>query len=360
MKARDPLPPALPQRHSLVTQTVQSLREGIRTGHWQTHLPPERELCALLQVSRPTLRAALDELLREGWFDVSQRQRRRIRARRILSAPSPRVVALLVPCAPQAMTPNGLFILDTLRDNLARAGYTVELCVDRASFSARPARALGKMVQGKRSAVWVAFGSKAPMQRWFVQHQLPLLVIGSCGPGIALPSVDADHRAACRHAGDVLWRKGHRRVALVMPQDAYDGDVESERGFREALGSHPGAQLRVLRHDGSAAHICSLLDKALHSTDPPTGWLVVCAIHALTVATHLMRRKLRLPQDAAVLSTADEIYLRETSPVLGRYAINADHFARKVSMAVRELVETGTLAPRAIRLIPKFIAGETV
>ena len=141
MKAKGPLPPALPQRLSLVAQTVQSLREGIRTGHWQTYLPPERELCALLQVSRPTLRAALDELLRKGWFDVSQRQRRRIRARRIQSAPASRVVALLAPCALQAMTPNQLFILYTLRDKLARAGYEVELCVDSASFSARPARA---------------------------------------------------------------------------------------------------------------------------------------------------------------------------------------------------------------------------
>ena len=251
-------------------------------------------------------------------------------------------------------------MVDALRDRLARAGYAVELCVDRACFSARPGRVLEKLVQAKPAAVWVAFGSKAPMQRWFVQRQIPLLVAGSCGPGIALASVDVDYRATCRHACDVLWRKGHRRLALVQLRDAYDGDVESERGFREALSKHADAQLSVLRHDGSAAHVCSLLDKALHSLSPPTGYLVVCARHALTVAMHLMRRKLRLPLDAAVLSNDDETYLQHTSPVLSRYAVNPDQFASKVAKAVRELVETGSLPPRAIRLMPEFIAGETV
>jgi hypothetical protein len=45
---------------------------------------------------------------------------------------------------------------------------------------------------------------------------------------------------------------------------------------------------------------------------------------------------------------------------VSRYAINAEHYARKVSKAVRELAETGVLAPRAIQFIPKLIPGETV
>jgi DNA-binding LacI/PurR family transcriptional regulator len=351
---------AIPQRISLVSQTVESLRAYLRAGHWQQRLPAERELSQQMQVSRHTLRAALAELQRERVIELAGRIRRGALAKGIRLTRSSRVVALLLAHPLPELLPAALFILDTLRVDLARAGYTVELGVDRACFSSEPARALEKIVQGKPAAVWVAFGSKAPMQRWFIQRQLPLLVIGSCGPGIALPSLDANYRAACHHAGDLLWRKGHRRLALVQPLDAYDGDVESERGFREALSKHPAAQLRVIRHNGTAAHLGSLLDEALNSAHPPTGYLVALPNHALTVAMHLMRRKLRLPEDAAVLSRDRESYLRHTSPLMSHYAVDPDHFARKISKAVRELAETGVLAPRAIRLIPKFVVGETV
>jgi len=351
---------AIPRRISLVSQTVESLRAHLGTGHWRERLPAERELSRQLQVSRHTLRAALAELEREGAVKLAGRIRRGASVKGLPSTRSTRVIALLLPHPLPELFPAALFILDTLRDDLARAGYTVELGVDRACFSSKPAGALEKIVQAKPAAVWVAFGSKAPMQRWFVQRQLPLLVIGSCGPGIALPSVDVDYRAACRHAGDLLWRKGHRRLALVQPLDAYDGDVQSERGFREALSRHPEAQLRVIRHDGTATHLGSLLDGALRSTHSPTGYLVVHPHHALTVAMRLMRHKLRLPEDAAVLSRDRESYLEHTSPLLSHYAVDSDHFARKISKAVRELAETGVLAPRAIRLMPKFIPGETV
>lgn len=358
-----PLPATvIPRRVSLVSQTVESLRAHLRTGHWTQRLPAERELCQQLQVSRPTVRAALQELQREGVIALTGRTRRGTTARH---APSrrgsrSRVVALLLPKPLQSMTPTALFMLDTLRDKLTGAGYAFHLHVDPIGFSARPARSLEKLVQLDPAAIWVAWGSKAPMQQWCVRQGVPLLVIGSCGPGIALPSVDLDFRAACRHAGELLWRKGHRRFALVLPQDAYDGDVESEHGFQEALGHHPEAQLRVLRHDGSPAHICSLLDRTLRSASPPTGYLVVRAVHALTVAMHLLRRQVRLPEDAAVLCRDDESYLQHTSPALTRYTVNPEHYARKVAQAVREMAETGWLAPRPIRLMPHLIAGETV
>ncbi|OHE79111.1 MAG: hypothetical protein A2107_06660 [Verrucomicrobia bacterium GWF2_62_7] len=199
------------------------------------------------------------------------------------------------------------------------------------------------------------------MQRWFIRQRLPCVVAGSCVPDIALPSVDVDFRATCRHAGGVLLRKGHQRLALVLPQDAYGGDVVSEEGLREALASMQGsAQLRVLRHDGTAAHLCTLLDEALRPPNPPTAFLVARAPHVLTVMMHLMRRGKRIPQDVAVISRDNDPFLESIAPVVARYAINQAQFARRLSMAARQLAETGTLPAHAIRLMPRFLPGETV
>ena len=362
MKSNAPPTPALPKRLSLVAQTEKSLREGIRTGHWKENLPGERELCEYLQVSRRTLRAALGELQRTGWLDVSQRQRRRIRASRaaLPAAVQKKTIAVLSPWSFHALSMPMTFVMDALRDKLAKAGCVVEFHFNRACFSAHPARALAKLVESHPATVWLVFGSKEPMQRWFIGRRLPCLVAGSCAPGIALPSVDVDYRAACRHAGGVLWRKGHRRLALVQPQDAYGGDVDGEEGMRESLRDLPGAHFQVLRHDGTAIHLCTLLDDAMRAPSPPTAFLVARPTHVLTVMMHLLRRRLRIPQDVAVISRDDAPFLQSTSPSTARYATNPAVLARRVFMAVRQLAETGTLPAQAIRLMPKFLHGETV
>ncbi|MBM3860719.1 MAG: GntR family transcriptional regulator [Verrucomicrobia bacterium] len=361
MNMRTP-PTPLPQRLSLVAQTAQSLREAIRAGQWRMHLPGERELCAHLQVSRPTLRAALEELQHNGWLDVSSRQRRRIRARPAASRRAKQQeIAMLSPWSLLEMAPPMMFIVDMLRNKLAEAGYATKFLVNRACFSARPERALDALRRQNPNAVWLVFGSKEPMQRWFVRQELPCIVAGSCGPYIALPSVDVDYRATCRHAGGVLLRKGHRRLALVLPQDAYGGDVVSEAGLREALALVPGtAPLRVARHDGTTTHLCTLLDEVLLAPHPPTAFLVARSLHVLTVMMHLLRRGKRIPQDVAVISRDNDPFLASTTPMVARYDINHVQFARRLSTAARQLAETGSLPAQAIRLMPKFLAGATV
>lgn len=356
-----PAPVPLPQRLSLVAQTVKHLCDCIRAGHWREHLPGERELCARLHVSRPTLRAALHELQRTGWLDVNHRQRRRIRpncvSRRADS--QPKVVAVLTPATLRLMTPSAVLVIDALREQLARVGWTLEIHVNRSCYSARPGRALEKLVREAPAAAWLLSGTSRSMQLWFQRHAVPCLVLGTCPDDISLPFADADHRATCRHAGALFLRKGHRRIALVLPESSTGGDHESERGLREALERQFDASLLVLRHR-DRAHLCKLLDHALQSSSPPTAYLVARSIHALTVTMHLIRRGARLPQDAAVLSRDDENFLDHASPVVSRYSVSTDSFARKVSHAVRTLSENGMLPSRAIQLMPRLIAGETL
>ena len=56
------------------------------------------------------------------------------------------------------------------------------------------------------------------MQRWFDDQKVPCMIFGSAAPGIHLPSVDTDFFALCQHAGNLLLRRGHRRIAFVLPQ----------------------------------------------------------------------------------------------------------------------------------------------
>jgi DNA-binding LacI/PurR family transcriptional regulator len=361
MKNSSSAPAALPRRLSLVQQTVTVLQQGIRTGLWTGHLPAERDLAQALQVGRKTLRAALKELETEDLVEVSVRSRRRILKP---SSKRPRLaqrhtVGLLMSTPFQSLHTRRMILLHSLRESLTRAGFQSELHVSPRCFSAHPARALEELIASHPGTVWLIFGSREPMQRWFIENKVPCLIIGSCRAGMPLPSLDVDHRAACRHAGALLLRKGHRSLALALPLDAFDGDADSELGLRDSLQASPGLPLHLLRHDGSNAHLCRLLDAALASAQPPTAIIVARAIHAFTVTMHLLRRGLRIPQDIAVISRDDDPFFAATVPAVTRYSISIPDYVRRVSTAARQLAETGTLPPKTTRLVPDFVSGET-
>ena len=67
---------SLLHRKSLVSQTADVLRQDLQHGLWPGRLPGELELCQRLQISRTTLRAALEVLTREGLLSSSQGRRR--------------------------------------------------------------------------------------------------------------------------------------------------------------------------------------------------------------------------------------------------------------------------------------------
>jgi DNA-binding LacI/PurR family transcriptional regulator len=249
--------------------------------------------------------------------------------------------------------------MDAVREQLSRVGWTLEIHTSRSCYGPSPDRALERLVREAPASAWLLSGTIRPMQLWFQRRAVPCLVLGTCPDDIALPFADANHRAACRHAGALFLKKGHRRIALVLPDGATGGDRDSERGLREAIERQHDANLVVLRHR-DRTHLCNLLDHSLESSSPPTAYLVARAIHALTVTMHLMRSGVRLPQDAAVLSRDDENFLAHSSPSVSRYSVSNESFARRVSQAVRKLVDNGALPSRAIQLMPRLIVGETL
>ena len=352
---------AVPHLPSLITHSTDFLREALRRGEWTDVLPSERALCARLRISRPTLRAVLLRLQKEGMVSAVENKRRRVLAGGSKAQPVRRttVIGLLTPVPAQMMPPFALFWLDALRGLLAEAGFTLELHSAEACFSSRPATALKKLVQHAPVDAWVLFRSTPLMQHWFAGQDVPAVVAGSCAGDVRLPSVDIDYRATCRHAAAMLARKGHRRIALLLPDPGHGGDVESEHGFREALAG-TGAMTRVLRHQQGAAQVCRCLDEVLSRREAPTAFLVARSTHTLTVITHLLRLGRRLPQEAAVVSRDDDAYLDHVVPKVSRYAADPAKFARRLARLVLELAQTGRTSTTPVRLMPDFRRGETV
>lgn len=350
-----------PKRPSLVTESARALRETLVRGIWRDHLPGERELCLNFQVSRPTLRAALELLEREGMLERSPRRRTRILASRTVSAQGrpKRLIAAISPRPLLSMPPSAVVMVDELRTGLARAGFTLEVFVSPACFTRRPDRALQELTSQVKAAAWITFGSREDTQRWFHSRNLPCLVAGSCAPGIPLPSVDIDYRAACRHAGGLLKRKGHERVLLCLPESSTGGEAASEAGFREGFREENPGNLAVLKHNGSPDHLRGQLDRIFATRKPPTGLVIARAVHILTVLTYFLERGVRPGRDLSLISRDDESFLEHVSPRISRYSVDATVFQRKLVQSALRLAENRTSRPLPIRLIPVYLPGET-
>lgn len=352
----------LPQRFSLVAQTVLILREQIAAGQWSKLMPAEGELCEKLHVSRVTLRTALGELQREGLIRSSQGRRRQVvKQKRRLAALLSQQVTLLTPSPLHLLSPNALFWIDALREYLVEAGYRLDIQLSYAAYGSSPQKALETLVEQVRPSGLVLYKSTEPMQRWFSEHKLHCVITGSRHAGVALPAVDIAYRAVCRHAVGLFVARGHTRLALLNPAPGLSGDFESEQGFREAAGrsGRPDVEAQVVRHDGTIAGICNQLDALLRRPQAPTAFLVSRPEHVLTVASHLLRRG-RSPREVALISRDDALFLENMVPSIARYAFDPRMFARKISKAVLGMVHGEQANPADHLIMPRFVSGQTL
>ncbi|NBV86505.1 MAG: GntR family transcriptional regulator, partial [Verrucomicrobia bacterium] len=167
-------PRVIPQRPSLIEHTASVLRSELSEGTWTAKLPGERELSELLRVSRPTLRAALALLEKEGWFEVRQGRLRTI------ATPSggrsgvqSNVIALVSPVPLSELVPFTQVWLGALREYFAGAGYEMQLHFGGRWWQSSSAeRELELLTKSKKASAWILFNGTERIQRWFAESSL--------------------------------------------------------------------------------------------------------------------------------------------------------------------------------------------
>lgn len=357
----------IPQRHSLVAQTVAWLRRQVTAGQWRDWLPAERALCESLQVSRSTLRRALVELQREKLISPEHGAGNRIVAApaRRSAAPTRRAVrevALLSPEPLEQLRPTQALWIDELRAMLNERDCRLQVFHGRQYFRAKPEAALSRLVGQHAHACWILALANPAAQRWFARTHTPCLIAGSCHAGVDLPFRDLDHRAMCRHAAGVLLALGHRKLGWIAQKTRLAGDIESEAGFLEGVAQSRRSDVRavVIHHDATVAGIASALRRLFEQAEPPTALLVANAYHFLTVATRLGQLGRQVPRDVSLISRDEDPFLSFVVPAPARYVTSPRSFAKSLLQPILELVEDRTVTHRAQRLMPEFVRGESI
>lgn len=324
----------------------QHLQQGLAAGRWRTGeaLPSERELALQLEVSRPTVRAALIALIHEGRL---QRSGRAVLAADGRPGEVVRPVHLLY-SLPAGRAPESDPFLAQIAPVLAALpdGLRLHLLDSDAPGQWRlPDHAPGGVIVGGMSAPPDSLVDE------LAGRGIPALLIGARTGQSPIPEVRADHRWCGEQAALHLLAHGHRRIALLDgPADHHPFRLRRE-GFLAAGGSLVAegcAWDRRLSREAALA----LLD----APDPPTA-LAVGGDHGLTgVADAIRERGATVPAGLAVLAIGLSPF---SSPplALSTAAFQADipAMARRAArllaaLRVGETVPTTTLVPYVLRI----------
>ncbi len=347
----------------MVTQVAATLRNGLGAKLWVDYLPGERALCARLQVSRLTLRAALDQLRREGLIKVGHGRHTRIlsQPKRALPKARLKVVGLLSPLPLQDVRPFVMFWIDELRGHLFDAGYSLEVHFGHSYYSGRPDQALEQLLRHAPAAAWVLCLSTAATQHWFAARRIPTVIAGSCTEAVTLPSVDLDYRAICRHAASLFLAKGHRVVCFLGEKSGGGGDQQSEVGFQEAFHRAPRDEGEpvISHHDGTVRGLRTTIDRILKFPRPPTAFLVSNSYYVLTTLGCLLEKGHRVGRSLALISRDDDSFLEFVVPTVARYVFDPTAVARKLSRLALQLAQGRNVSPQPVRIFPHFVKGDT-
>lgn len=352
------------RRISLVAQVSDLLRENIQSGRWPSHLPGQRVLSRQLQVSCRTLRSAVKVLAREGRLAVAHgRPTRVLRSGRPRGRSSLRVVRLLVSQPMHDLAQINLYRFGELRRCLMEAGYTIEVHVDPASLHRHPLRGLEALVRENPAACWVLHISKIEVQRWFVDRGIAAVVSKSSHAGVDLPSVDVDYRALGHHAAGLFLGLGHLRVALILLQAHPANELAIKEGFLAGFQRprRPGSGVVVAQHDSSAKGVCAAVAGALREGGRTTGMFVPGTGYAFAAMGYLARSGFRIPEELSLATqVADSPIIQYAFPSLAHYRVDWDLFARKLTQLVIRVVGAGVPEPCHVRLLPEFVAGDSL
>lgn len=354
-------PPEIPQRTTLVAQTIALLERGLREGKWVEQLPSQHTLCAELVISRTTLRAALQAIARRGLINLRQGRPTTIRRRVPAAEGRPQLarVLLLVPAPLWRLRPAVARWASELRSVLRHSDLELILSEGGLHYSARPQPHLAKLVAAHPRSAWVLFSSTQAMQQWFSAQGLPAILVGPLFPGITLPSIEYDHAAIAQHAARQLAAAGHTRTAILLQHTGSAADATTCDAFTAARPPGTPPPL-ILAHDGSLPQIETRLRRLVDLRDRPTALFVTKSLAIPATFTILPRLGLTVPRDLSVICREDDPFLDYLVPAVARYRSDSAAIARKLALALAPLAQGLPLRISHDRLMPRFIAGNSV
>lgn len=336
---------------SLAGQSADLIRERIETAGLGPILPGENELSRILDVSRPTVRAALNLLEKDGVVAPAAQGKPRVVTKGWFgkNKAGPSVRFLLAEPLHESAARNQSVIYQ-MRERLISHGVSTAFQVSSAFRAKSPARSLAKEFADAACDVWVVADPTPGMEEWLAKNAVPCVCLGGSF-NHQLPRVGGDGVLAIREAATSLLKLGHQRIVYPL-HNAYG--VQMIAPFREALEAH-GVKWNESSHaprwKDHASNWYPMLERMFASSHPPTAFLTLGVRNLLPLLTWLGQNGLRIPEDVSIIHMLDDPLLEFLYPPLTNYRLNRDKICHTTVELVLRLAQEGKPFDEA-RMIP--------
>ncbi|MCF7732493.1 MAG: substrate-binding domain-containing protein [Akkermansiaceae bacterium] len=339
---------------SLVRQVVDMIRERIVAGVLGPALPGEEELGRLFDVSRPTVRGALEILETEGVLQAAQKGVARKVSNSWFARDKPgAAVRFLLSQPMHEMTAGFQAGVRQLRLRFLSYGVQISFQVSSAFRLKNPGRVLAKDLADATPDVWIIMDATPQIEAWFGKQQLPCVFVGGSYHH-QLPRAGGDGDQAIRDATNSLMDLGHERIIYLL-HNAYG--VQMIQPFHASLTARGVAwkdSYNVLRWQDDPANLFPLLERLFASAKPPTAFITLGIRNLLPLLTWTGQHGIRVPDDISIIEILSDPMLDFIYPPITHYIFRHDKLNQAVVKLVLRVAQAGQPQDVAA-MIPMFL-----
>lgn len=355
------------RRTSLKAQVMQALLSSIHRGDFNSRLPREKELCRQLGVGRNTLREAMQDLAAQGVIRLGGKGR----LHQVLSPP-----ALPKRAEPQPLALTNVrylssepfhelgeitsLVYQTLTESFRAAGMRLVFECQPGMLKRFNSKILHQLTSQPLTSGWLLHRQTAAVQRWFAQSDHPAVVTGHVFPGISLPSVAYDVRAAARHAAFEFLRRGHRMISFVTPQQRTASEQQAVETFAKVIAERPGANCQLIEHGPDIESISRPLFASRMGGNPVTAYFIMAPDHAVTVLTLLLAAGVKIPRDVSLICMSGAKIMAAAVPLIAHYESGAVTLGKTAARLLDRRINGGALDVPPKLITPKFAPGDSL
>ena len=308
------------QVRSTSEQVAEFLRDRIKSGQLDGHMPGVHVLAKELGIHHTTAAEALGQLEREGYLKGEGAGKKR----KILIPGTAEGVRLRVGLLFYEPEDIGTQFINELRHRLDHAGH-VSVVADKSLVELHfEVKRLANVVRKTKADVWIVVAASREVQEWFVKQKIPVFALFGYAQTEGVARTGPMKGPQLRGIIQRLVQLNHQRIVLLIAEQLHRSHpgsmIQSYLDELKQQGLPAGSyNLPYWNHEKGSLQNCL---QGLFQVTPPTALIMDDPMLVPAVLQFLNQRKLTIPGDVSLICLDGAPSFKWMEPPL--YRLEAD------------------------------------